>query len=550
MSLLFMASETIPSKDRLHPSWIRSSRRRPVRDSDSRQPSTSHGFLSPDPTPSRSNSDEMRSAGGPRTSTKRATFSSAVNRQRLLRRASFLGDRSQDVEDDIHKWFAGFRRYNQLVATDVSQQGSHGPGELAKTTKTSIENLDGNLIHDRSEAAVDLGLLWCPASELPSRNAAPPALQHTDSHFKCIDIYHALKPGSRPVHELEVEYAKFELSPGQLGNLYNPKNPNASHALGGLEGIKKSLPSDGNTELGGGSQSPCDANDFQKNEVMTADKPQFNVSHHLEHRGSGVCGPCSCKTSTTYSSALATGFCSSAHCTKSDVPYLNILASVSRGLVTPKATGGLLPFVFFAGSYAESTSDLHTDAAVPDWKARTQGALTDILVTSAFLVIPIVVLASTAFAADYFHTHKHEGRAMGALLAAAVVFVNTPASPDQGATTSDFHLRVTVGSAYVVFSTVYCRLVVLRNQWQKGYCTAIAMLAVFIALGGAAFVPAQLFWEKLTSTDPPFAVAITLPLAFVLCDVVVHIVDATNRRAGTGEGTLPPPVPGPRGAGN
>jgi hypothetical protein len=179
MSLLVMSTDSIPSKDRLFPSWTRSLRRKSVQDSNSRRPSTSNGFLSPRPTPSRSNSDESRSARS-QTSTKRASFRGVVNRLRSSSSASSLGARTQDVSDvDIHDWFAGFRRYNQRVTTEISPAGSHDSDDFAKTTKTLTKNCGGQLIHSLPEAAFDFSLLWCPASELASRDAAAPSWSWT-----------------------------------------------------------------------------------------------------------------------------------------------------------------------------------------------------------------------------------------------------------------------------------------------------------------------------------------------------------------------------------
>jgi hypothetical protein len=132
----------------------------------------------------------------------------------------------------------------------------------------------------------------------------------------------------------------------------------------------------------------------------------------------------------------------------------------------------------------------------------------------------------------------------------AILFVNIPAPSDHGVTPNDFYMRITTGSVYMIFGIVYCRLIVLRNEWQKGCCSVATILAVLMGLSGMASEPIRISWKKVTETEVPFAFSVTLPLAFVVCDVAAYIANAVNSLPGTGVVAMPPPVPGPHAVGN
>jgi hypothetical protein len=62
-----------------------------------------------------------------------------------------------------------------------------------------------------------------------------------------------------------------------------------------------------------------------------------------------------------------------------------------------------------------------------------------------------------------------------------------------------------------------------------------------------AITPIRTYWLAMTQADPLFAFSPTIPLAFWLCNLVVHISDRLNGRGRAEEaGLLPAPVPGPR----
>ncbi|KAH7083000.1 hypothetical protein BKA63DRAFT_141491 [Paraphoma chrysanthemicola] len=201
MSLLVMSTDATPSKDRLSPSWISRSiswRKKPTEDANSR-PSTSSGLLSLPTTSSRRSSNASRSSS---KSGKRASFRGVVNRLRSSSSASSLGAQAQEADsNNIHDWFQGFRRYNQL-AVQASQASSYDSQDFAKATKTLTKNCGGQLVHGLPEAAFDFALLWCPSGDLSARGSDEPSWSWTAYNGSvnfpfdpstCPDIYSAPK---------------------------------------------------------------------------------------------------------------------------------------------------------------------------------------------------------------------------------------------------------------------------------------------------------------------------------------------------------------------
>ncbi|KAL5114180.1 hypothetical protein ACEQ8H_007928 [Pleosporales sp. CAS-2024a] len=172
--------DSAASNHRLSPSWMR---RATVSipwkktEADSR-PSTPNGLLSPDarPATSRTNSEDSHSERA-KSLDGRNSFRGVVNRLRSSSSATSLGGKPDD--NDIHDWWQGFRRYNQLVTTQFSPAPSYHAQEFARATKTLTKNGGGKLIHGLPEAAFDFSLLWCPVGELVRRDANEPTWSWT-----------------------------------------------------------------------------------------------------------------------------------------------------------------------------------------------------------------------------------------------------------------------------------------------------------------------------------------------------------------------------------
>jgi hypothetical protein len=116
--------------------------------------------------------------------------------------------------NNIHDWFQGFRRYNQL-AVKTSQDVSYNSQDFAKATKTLTKNCGGQLIHGLPEAAFDFALLWCPAGELSARVSDEPSWSWTAYNgpvnfpfdpTTCPDVYAAPKSDGEIFRSEVVQY--------------------------------------------------------------------------------------------------------------------------------------------------------------------------------------------------------------------------------------------------------------------------------------------------------------------------------------------------------
>lgn len=206
----------------------------------------------------------------------------------------------------------------------------------------------------------------------------------------------------------------------------------------------------------------------------------------------------------------------------------------------------LSPFLFFSPSLAQAMP-LPSNKPRADWKVRALGALTDNLVACAYLLAPAIALLITGGAAIHFRKSKKEGHAAISMCIVAILLI-TIRSPSNTATSDgDRYIRPTLALAYTFFMLVYCKLVARRNRWHSGSCTIVVAVGLLMALMGIAITPIRTYWLALTQADPLFASSPTIPSAFWLCNLVVHISDRLNGRGRAEEaGVLPAPVPGPR----
>ena len=126
--------------DRLSPSWIRRSispRPKTAQEADPR-PAAPNGFLQPRSTSGSSNSDDSRSS----KSGRRGSVREMVSRLRSPSNASIASNQSQDPElDEVDNWFYGFRKYNQLVSTEVSANHAHPSQDFSKASRALTKKL-------------------------------------------------------------------------------------------------------------------------------------------------------------------------------------------------------------------------------------------------------------------------------------------------------------------------------------------------------------------------------------------------------------------------
>ncbi len=180
MSLLVMSTEPISAIDRLSPSWIRRSispSKQSVQEAHARQPSASG--LQHRSTSGSSNSDDSRSSKSGRRPSVRGMMS-RLRSPSIASIASITSINSQDQDlDELPNWFHGFRKYNQLVSTDVSVKQAYPSQDFSKASKALTKSCGGQFIHALPEAVFDFSLLWCPAEKLSRNNSNEPSWSWT-----------------------------------------------------------------------------------------------------------------------------------------------------------------------------------------------------------------------------------------------------------------------------------------------------------------------------------------------------------------------------------
>lgn len=99
-----------------------------------------------------------------------------MNRLRSSSSVTLVDEALQESDfKQIHNWYLGFDRYNQLVTTQISQSQSYPSEEFSRISSILTKNCGGNFIHGLPEAVFDLSLLWCPAGELKRKDSQEPS---------------------------------------------------------------------------------------------------------------------------------------------------------------------------------------------------------------------------------------------------------------------------------------------------------------------------------------------------------------------------------------
>jgi len=84
--------------------------------------------------------------------------------------------------NEVENWFYGFRKYNQLVSTEVSAKQAYPSQDFSKASKALTKNCGGQFLHGLPEAAFDFSLLWCPAEKLSRKDSDEPSWSWTGYH--------------------------------------------------------------------------------------------------------------------------------------------------------------------------------------------------------------------------------------------------------------------------------------------------------------------------------------------------------------------------------
>jgi hypothetical protein len=313
--------------------------------------------------------------------------------------------------------------------------------------------------------------------------------------------------------DLELEHKKFAFTPDQLRKLYNRTILGAFYALGGIDGIEKGLRTD------------RPAGDSLK-------KIKTRFARNLYEETSLTASPTASQPISSSKGIQSTKW-------KTRRSAKSLVSSFSSS--TPSALGRVLPFAFFGSAYAQDAP-----TAESSWRQRALAALTEPVVALAYLLIPAIVLFITGYMAHHYHKKAREGKAGIGMLIMAIILISL-LKPSSTATASEKYWRLAIGLAYALFMIVYCRLIALRNKWQRGSCSIVVTLAVLMAFVPMASPSVQTWWDSLTKAHPLFALSPALPLAFTVCDLAAYVAGGMNGR-GDGRSGLPPPVPGPQGS--
>ncbi|KAH7409957.1 hypothetical protein DE146DRAFT_331270 [Phaeosphaeria sp. MPI-PUGE-AT-0046c] len=378
---------------------------------------------------------------------------------------------------------------------------------------------------------------------------------------------------SRTEHEFEVENNKFVFTPDQLRKLDDPKSLAASRALDGLVGLDHGLCTDKRNGAG--------ADIVLRGRVLICLTAAAAIALAI-----GILDTCGGKFEDFSLLLFGVGmpFIAVAVCTlwvacrgwqsktrktpaeplpsQPRIVPAKTLATSSHGRPCSTPLARLLPCLFFAPSYAQPVGKPQNGHEM-DWQQRARGALTNNLVTFAFLLFPAIVSAFLGFLAHLCHSNAHEGAAFFGMLGTGVVFVAISKPADAGVSENDYYMRIAIGVAYLLFVAVFCRLIAIRQRWYKGRCAIAAGTAIFLTLIAMSIPQIRSCWLQAAKLDPLFAILLGMPMSFALCDLVVYVVrkfgggggvrvSEDDRQLGRGGGAgepeqaaIPSPVPGP-----
>jgi hypothetical protein len=176
--------------------------------------------------------------------------------------------------------------------------------------------------------------------------------------------------------------------------------------------------------------------------------------------------------------------------------------------------------VLFAFCRTASAAPIPNNTTEDGWKQRALRALTESLISCAFLVTPAIILLFCTIIATGLRYFKKDGSAILGMIGLAAVLNNIRAPTSGGNSEDDIRfIELAIEMGYGMLVLVYCELIMLRNNGGKIFCF------INIALGGAATLTLMAF----TPLNPVFIFSMTLPLSFALCDVVVDLNRRINR---------------------
>ncbi|KAJ4286340.1 hypothetical protein N0V90_013374 [Kalmusia sp. IMI 367209] len=181
-------------------------------------------------------------------------------------------------------------------------------------------------------------------------------------------------------------------------------------------------------------------------------------------------------------------------------------------------------------------------ATNPNWRQPATDTLSDILVASAVLVAPMIILVIFVGLAAALLWAEAEGTLGVFMLITAIIFTAIRPNADSTTKESDRYVRLAVGLGYLMLMLAYCRVVVMQPKHKKAsnserksrnhsriFCTIAVLLSIIIAIIFMALPGSSEHWKSLTGLSPILALSLTMPLSFFLCDLVLNIARAVNR---------------------
>lgn len=204
-----------------------------------------------------------------------------------------------------------------------------------------------------------------------------------------------------------------------------------------------------------------------------------------------------------------------------------LLTSLTSRVSGPSAV--LLAFVVPAGAVAIPGEPQEIQS---DWKERILDLLTGDLVGLTEMVVPAILTVTSGFIAAKFLEKGRRGMCALFMLVSGVVFV-TIRSPQHSDDDDQVRLlHAAVGLSYAFFTTVYCSLVVKKDDWSKGWTASAAGAAVLGTWVLMSIPSVSSYWKELTSLPSAFALAIGAPLSFAVCEVVNYLTGPRSHGAG------------------
>jgi len=185
-----------------------------------------------------------------------------------------------------------------------------------------------------------------------------------------------------------------------------------------------------------------------------------------------------------------------------------------------------MAFNLFISSAEAQTAQPTADV---NWRQRALDTLSELIVSCAVLLAPTIILLIAGCIVLILLWLEAEGTLALFMLGMASVFATIRPAPNLDEGNDNCYIRLAIGMAYILFMLAYCRLVVLRNGYGKGFCTIVVVLGALTTITGMAIPSVREYWVAFTNLNPTFALSLAIPLTFFLGDLAVYIIIVVNQ---------------------